>query len=137
VATGLAIGLFFAMMPMPFQMVPTALLAMRARANIPFSLAACWITNPITMGPVFFGQYQLGKWLIHVLGVEMPKFLAKASLDVPEVGNVNTACFFLGVIASGVICALLAYPLVHIFSAIMPHLLPVRRRKAWNSEKDG
>jgi hypothetical protein len=32
-------------------------------------------------------------------------------------------------ISSGVIVALLAYPIVHLFSAIMPHHLPVRRRR--------
>ncbi len=136
VAAGLAIGLFFAMIPMPFQMVPSALLAMRAKANVPFAMAACWITNPLTMGPVLFMQYWLGKWFIHVLGVEMPLFLAKGSLDIPEVGEVNAACFFLGVIMSGVICALLAYPVVHLFSAIMPHHLPVRRRKAESPAQD-
>ena len=98
VAAGLAIGLFFAMIPMPFQMVPSALLAMRAKANVPFAMAACWLTNPITMGPVLFIQHWLGKWFIHVLGLEMPHFLAKASLDIPEVGNVNAASFFLGVL---------------------------------------
>jgi uncharacterized protein len=130
VAAGLAIGLFFAMIPMPFQMVPSAILSMRAKANVPFAMAACWITNPITMGPVFLGQYWLGTWFIHTLGVKMPEFLSKASFhDVPKIGDVNAACFILGVIASAVICALLAYPIVHLFSAIMPHHLPVRRRK--------
>jgi uncharacterized protein (DUF2062 family) len=41
-------------------MVPAALIAMRFRANVPFAMAACWITNPVTAGPALFGQFVLG-----------------------------------------------------------------------------
>lgn len=130
VASGISIGLFFAMMPMPFQMVPAALLAMRARANVPFAIAACWVTNPITTGPVLWGQSVLGQWMRDVLGVPMPHFLEQAAFHLPAVGTFNAASFILGVITSGVVLALCAYPLVHLFSAILPHHLPVRRRRA-------
>ena len=35
----------------------------------------------------------------------------------------------LGMIVSGVLLALCAYPIVHLFSALMPHHLPVRRNR--------
>lgn len=130
VATGLAIGMFFSMMMMPFQMVPAAVFAMRAKANVPFAMAACWITNPITMPGVIFAQYCLGKWLRETVGVPMPDFLVNVALhDIPQVGSVNAASFLLGMLMSGIICALLSFPVVHAFSAIMPHHLPVRKRK--------
>lgn len=128
VAAGLAIGLFFSMMLMPFQMVPATLLAMRAKANVPFAMAACWVTNPITVGPVLWGQWALGQWMRDVLGVPMPQFLISVALKVPDVGTLNAASYILGMITSGVMLSLCAYPLVILFSAILPNHLPVRRR---------
>jgi uncharacterized protein (DUF2062 family) len=129
VATGLAIGLFFSMMLMPLQMIPAAILAMRLRANVPFAMAACWITNPVTAGPVLYGQFRLGQWLRDALGVPMPDFLVAVYFDAPTVGTLNAASYILGMITSGVVVALCAYPIVHLFSAIMPHHLPVRSRR--------
>jgi uncharacterized protein (DUF2062 family) len=130
VAAGLSIGLFFSMILMPFQMIPAALLAMRAKANIPFAMAACWVTNPVTLGPVLWGQCALGQWMRDALGVPMPHFISHVSFHIPDVGSVNAASFILGMMTSSVLLALCAYPIVHVFSAIMPQHLPVRRRRA-------
>jgi uncharacterized protein (DUF486 family)/uncharacterized protein (DUF2062 family) len=130
VAAGMAIGLFFSMMLMPFQMIPAALLAMRLKANVPFAIASCWVTNPVTTPPVLFGQYVLGKWLRDTLSVPMPPFLVKVQFDVPAVGQLNAASFILGMIVSAVLLSLVAFPLVHLFSALMPQHLPVRRRRS-------
>ncbi len=136
VASGLAIGLFFSMMPMPFQMIPAALLTIRAKANVPFAMAACWVTNPVTTGPVLWGQGVLGHWMRESLGVPMPHFLVKAAFHVPGVGSFNAASYFLGMITSAVVLALCAYPLAHLFSAIMPQHLPVRRRNRTGNQPD-
>jgi len=129
VASGLAIGMFFSMMFMPFQMLPAALISMRLKANVPIAMAACWLTNPFTAAPALYGQFRLGQWLRDVLHVPMPDFMTKVQFDVPAVGLLNAGSFILGMISSAVILALLAYPLVHLFSAILPHHLPVRKRK--------
>ena len=132
VANGLAIGLFFSMMLMPLQMLPAALIAMRSRANVPFAMAACWITNPLTAPAAIYAQMELGMWLQKTLSLPVPHFLSMAH-HVPGVGSVNAAAYILGMLTSGVVVALCAYPIVHLFSAIMPHHLPVRRRR--NREK--
>lgn len=59
-----AIGLFMAFVPMPFQMIPAAGLAILLRVNLPIAVALVWITNPITMPPVFYFCYNLGAWLL-------------------------------------------------------------------------
>ena len=58
------IGLFCAFMPVPSQMLLAALLAVVARCNLPIAVALVWITNPLTIGPMFFFAYKLGAWLI-------------------------------------------------------------------------
>ena len=129
VATGMSIGLFFSMMLMPFQMLPAALLAMRLRGNVPMAMAACWVTNPFTLPAILYIQFELGKWLRETLSVPMPHFLTAVKFVAPGVGEFNAASFVLGMMISGVLLALLAYPLVHLFSAVLPHHLPVRRRR--------
>jgi uncharacterized protein (DUF2062 family) len=32
--------------------------------NIPLSIALVWVTNPITMGPIFYANYKFGSWLL-------------------------------------------------------------------------
>lgn len=59
-----AIGLFFAFIPMPLQMAAAALLALWLRVNLPIAIAAVWITNPVTMGPIFYAEYRIGAWLL-------------------------------------------------------------------------
>lgn len=129
VASGLAIGLFFSMMLMPFQMVGAAIVAMRFRVNVPFAIAACWISNVFTHVPIWLAQEWLGDWMRKSLGVPMPHFLVKVHFSVPEAGDINLASFLLGMIVSGVLLALLSYPLVHLFSAVMPQHLPVLKRR--------
>jgi uncharacterized protein (DUF2062 family) len=129
VATGLAIGLFFSMMLMPFQSLPAAILAMRARANVPFAIAACWFTNPFTTPPIMYGQFRLGLWMREALGVPMPDFLESVQFVVPKAGSFDAASYILGMITMAVLVALCAFPVVHLFSAILPHHLPVRKRR--------
>jgi uncharacterized protein len=64
VTKAFAIGLFWACIPMPFQMVAAALCALRFNANLPLSLALVWISNPLTMPPMFYAEYLLGSWLL-------------------------------------------------------------------------
>jgi hypothetical protein len=78
---------------------------------------------------VLWGQFVVGDWLRHSLGVPMPHFIRAVQFEVPHVGMLNAASFILGMITCGVIAALLAYPLVHLFSAVMPHHLPVRNKR--------
>ena len=128
VAAGVSIGLFFSMMLMPFQMIPAALIAMRFKANIPLAMAACWVTNPVTAAPVMYGQFRLGDWMREALLVPMPGFIDKVQFAVPGVGTMNMASYILGMFTSGVLLAMCAFPLVHLFAAVMPQHLPVRRR---------
>ncbi len=64
VAGAFAIGLFWAMIPMPFQMVAAAATAILWRANLPISVALVWVSNPLTMPPIFYFNYLVGTWLL-------------------------------------------------------------------------
>ena len=61
-------GLFMAFMPVPIQMILAALVAVRFRCNLPISVGLCWISNPVTIAPLFYFAYRVGA---AVLGTEI------------------------------------------------------------------
>lgn len=134
VAMGLAIGCFFSMLlVLPLQMLFSAILAMRFRVNVPFAMLACFISNVFTNVPIGLLQVQMGNWMRKTLGIKVIGF---ENVEIPIMGmNLNAASFILGMIVSGVLLALAAFPIVHVFSAIMPHHLPVLKRRAKPTEK--
>jgi len=67
VAKGIAVGLFGAFLPMPFEMIAALFIAAMIGGNIPFALAGVWISNPLTWIPMYTPCYLLGARL---LGVE-------------------------------------------------------------------
>ena len=64
VSSAVFVGLFCAFIPVPSQMLLAAIISISIRANLPLSVALVWITNPITMAPMFYFSYQLGAWLL-------------------------------------------------------------------------
>lgn len=58
------IGLFCAFLPLPIQSPIAVVLALLSRCNLPISIGLVWVTNPLTMGPMFFFAYKLGIWLL-------------------------------------------------------------------------
>ena len=65
VANAFLSGLFWAMIPMPVQMVAATITALLIRGiNLPISVALVWITNPLTMPPMFYFNYLVGTWIL-------------------------------------------------------------------------
>lgn len=65
VAGAVALGLFVGFMPIPGQMFVAAALAILFRVNLPVASMFVWITNPLTMAPIFFYAYKLGAWVLN------------------------------------------------------------------------
>ena len=66
VAWAVSIGLFVAWMPVPFQMIIAAGAAIAVRCNLPVSVLMVWISNPVTVAPMFFSAHKLGAWMLGV-----------------------------------------------------------------------
>jgi uncharacterized protein (DUF2062 family) len=54
------VGLFLAFMPIPIQMVVAALVSVRIRCNLPLAVGLCWVSNPVTIPPLFYFSYRVG-----------------------------------------------------------------------------
>ncbi len=131
VAGGLSVGLFCAMLPIPFQMLLAALASVRARVNIPIAMAACWVSNPFTQAPIWLAQERLGDWIrsksdhdvLHILDVEKTVFGV----------TLNMASFIVGFLTLGIMLSIVAYPIVYFISAFLPNrgkrLTPAMRRE--------
>lgn len=68
VAGAVTLGVFLCFMPIPFQMVAAAVLALIFRVNLAISVVCVWISNPITFGPMLLLAYQVG---VMILGMPM------------------------------------------------------------------
>ncbi len=65
-AGAMAVGLFVAFIPIPMQMILAAAVAIYFRVNLPLSVSTVWLTNPITMPPLFYICYKTGTSMLNV-----------------------------------------------------------------------
>ena len=66
VSLAFSVGTFCAFLPMPAQMLVAATAALLVRCNLPIAVALVWISNPITIPPIFFACYKFGTWLLEI-----------------------------------------------------------------------
>jgi uncharacterized protein (DUF2062 family) len=66
VTGGLWLGLFIAFMPLPGHTMLAILAALLLRVNLPVAAVAVWVTNPLTVVPVFYMAYRLGCAVLNI-----------------------------------------------------------------------
>lgn len=73
ISRGVLIGIFIAFIPMPMQMAAVLLFMPLLRFNVPIALAMCWLSNPLTMPPMYYMEYLTGAYLLgsEIAPVEM------------------------------------------------------------------
>ena len=110
VSLGVLVGLFWAFTPIPTQMIPAALCAWVIRANLPISLALVWISNPLTIPPLFLAFYMTGSWMLDI-PIMPPEGAVTLEWFKARMGDVWKP-FLLGSITFSVVSAGLGYLLV-------------------------
>ena len=67
-------GIWISMLPIVgIQMIVVFFVSLLVRANLPLIVALQWISNPLTMGPIYFADYKIGMILISLMGFKYPK----------------------------------------------------------------
>jgi uncharacterized protein (DUF2062 family) len=64
VSGGVAIGLFVAWVPLPVQTLLAALAALVCRVNLALSVVVVWVTNPVTIAPMFWSAWRIGESIL-------------------------------------------------------------------------
>jgi uncharacterized protein (DUF2062 family) len=64
VSKAVFIGLFIAFIPMPMQMLAVLAVMPFVRFNVPIALAMCWLSNPLTMPPMYYMEYLTGSFFL-------------------------------------------------------------------------
>lgn len=105
VAGGAATGLFCMFNPPLGQMLLAAAVAIRLRVSLPIAVGLVWLTNPLTMPPIYYLSYRLGAEL---LGRTPMAFRAEFWLD-PHNWLAILAPLLLGNLIFGSLCALVGY----------------------------
>ena len=114
VAAAAAFALFWACMPIPFQMVPSAITACILRLNIPTAISVVWVTNPITWPIILYWQYRLGSWL---LNHPSPSGLDASQL-LSTVTNVPVP-LILGCLVTGVVSAVVSFAAIGVLWSVV------------------
>ncbi len=126
-----SVGLFMAFVPVPFQMFLAAAAAIALRVNLPISVALVWITNPITMGPIFYLAYKTGALILNQPTLD---FSFELTFDwlTHQLGQIWQP-FLLGCLLFGTLAALTGNLIIRSFWRITVrknwHLRRERRRK--------
>ncbi|MBP8924839.1 MAG: DUF2062 domain-containing protein [Pseudomonadales bacterium] len=64
VSVAMFVGVFVAFIPLPLQMLIAAVAAIALRCNLALAVALVWITNPLTMPPIYYATYRLGALML-------------------------------------------------------------------------
>ena len=102
-----AVGIFCAFIPVPFQMVIAAAGAIIFHVNLPVSVLMVWLSNPVTMPPMFYGCYVLGTWILQTPEQEFNFELSWQWLSesLSQIGEP----FLVGCLVAGIVSSSLGY----------------------------
>ena len=107
VVPAFSLGVALAFLPFPGHFLVAALAALMLRVNIPVASLSTLISNPLTMGPIFYFSYRLGAAL---LGLDPEPFAFEMSLDwVRTVFVTVWLPLMLGCALAGSVASLIAY----------------------------
>ena len=133
-SAAVALGVFCAFIPVPFQMLIAAVGAILFRVNILVAVPMVWISNPLTMGPMYYVCYLLGA---EILNLEPQRFHFELSFDWLITGLAAIwQPFLLGCFTIGAISSLAAFVLVRVLwhMHILNHI-KLRARRLHNRRR--
>lgn len=105
VSGAFAVGMFVMYLPPLGQTLVAAAGAIAFRVNLPISVALVWISNPVTIPPMYYFAYLVGSW---ILGTQVQVFNMEYWLEWRNWLNV-LAPLTVGGLVCGAVCSALGY----------------------------
>ena len=107
VSLAVFIGIFCAFIPLPIQTLLAIAMCFWLGANLPLAMIIIWISNPLTIPPMFFLTYKLGSY---ILNTQVSGFSVDLSWQwFSELGSDILLPLFLGSFISGTVLGLIGY----------------------------
>ncbi|MFK5938182.1 MAG: DUF2062 domain-containing protein [Sulfurimonas sp.] len=125
ISRGVVLGVFIAFIPMPMQMAAVLLFMPLFKFNVPIALAMCWLSNPITMPPMYYIEYELGSF---ILGIQPQPVELTLEWFSNNMDNIFIPLYF-GTLIFSVIGSILAYWVVNHFWKSSVHREKKKPRK--------
>jgi uncharacterized protein (DUF2062 family) len=112
VVPAVAWGVFVGFLPVPGHVLIAVLGSLYLRCNIPVAALTTFVSNPLTIGPIFYFSYRVGAKL---LSIEPGPFAIDLSFDWLQSTFASIwQPLLLGSVLVGSICALIAYVLLDV-----------------------
>lgn len=132
VSKAFSVGLFSALIPLPFQMVIAALLAIGCNANLPISVALAWVSNPITTPAIAYICYKVGAFL---MGKKLHAFHFEYSYEWLLKGiDTIVIPFLVGSVVVSISLSIISYFLVRLIWRIAVTINWYKRKQRLNKE---
>lgn len=131
VVPAFALGLFIAFLPFPGHPVWAMLIALAVRINVPVAFVTTFVSNPLTMGPMYLAAYHLGTY---ILDLEPEPFAFEMTLD----WFLHTFVRYwqpmsLGGVLMGALAATIGYVVVDILWRLSLHEYKLAKRNKRNN----
>ena len=116
IAMGLSVGVFIGLMPIfGFQMIPAIAISIRFKINKLAAAAGVWITNPLTLIPIYSFNYWVGGKVIAGQAANLDtfkQFLTPSDFTWETFWNMGYATLLplcVGSLINGIVLALIVY----------------------------
>jgi uncharacterized protein (DUF2062 family) len=135
VVPAFSLGLFIAFMPLPGHILIAALAALAFRIHVPVAVLTTFVSNPLTMGPMFFLAYRVG---LTLMGLRPQPFQFELSFAW-FTGRFLTIWqpLLLGCVLLGALAAFVGYVVLDLlWRASLADYLAVRRSRKSKDKRD-
>ena len=107
VSVAFFVGIFCAFLPIPGQTAVGLLMAFLLRCNLPITIALIWISNPLTIPPLFYLTFEFGRWLLDSPPMDFSIQLSWEWFD--RQGKSLIAPLFVGSVICGLVFGAIGY----------------------------
>ena len=142
IALGFALGIFIGFVPlMGIQMAVVLPFALAFRGNKAAAISGVWITNPLTVIPIYYVNYVVGLWFMPYGHMTWADFSAMfSSIDTTtflKLGGELLVPLFVGGTALGVILGIPTYFVTKAFIIRYRKKRQLRKERKESEEGDG
>ena len=107
VSLAMFVGIFCAFIPLPIQSLLVIAMCFWLGANLPLAMLIIWMSNPLTIPPMFFLTYKLGSL---ILGTELGDFSVTLTWEwFSQLGSEILLPLFVGSLLCGTVLASIGY----------------------------